>query len=155
MMQLKSLDRKMQLTNHFHLASTLLALLWLGAGCGRKAETPVSQPAATNQSVATPAQPAAPSAPAASPSAPSTETATELQSTLAAAQAAARSQNYSNPVQRFDALRSSGKLTGDQLGKIQDAEARLMRELAAKAAAGDQTALRQFRELADRSRSGR
>lgn len=111
----------------------------------------MSPPEATNPSVASQPQP---STPVSVPPTVRAETAPELQSALAIAQAAGRSQDYTNPIQQFDALRSSGQLTGDQLGRIQDAEARLMRELAAKAAAGDQNALRQFRALADRPRSG-
>lgn len=142
----------MRTTHRLCFAFALAGMLELESGCGRKVEPSASQPAPADQSPAAPSEPASSLAqPAVAPA----ETARETQSAIAAAQAAVRSQNYSNAVQQFDSLKASGKLTGDQLTQVQDAEARMMRELAAKAATGDPNAVRQFRELADRPRGGR
>jgi acyl-CoA reductase-like NAD-dependent aldehyde dehydrogenase len=138
----------MNLNHRRRVALTLLGLLALTAGCSHNAQPVTSESSATDPVAVTPFQAATSTAPPVM----SAETATEVQSALNAAQAAAQTQNYSDPVQRFDTLRSAGKLTAGQLARIQDAETRLMRELAAKAAAGDQNALRQFRQLADRPR---
>ena len=144
--------RKMKLANQYLFALTLLGLFGLVAGCQRQAEMPASQPSTPAQSVAPPDEATTPVARAASAQLPAGNAA-ELQAAITTAQSAPKTQNYSNAVQRFDALRSSGSLTGDQLSQIQDAEARMMRELAAKAAAGDQNALRQFQEISNRPRS--
>lgn len=141
----------MKLVKHCFLALALLELSGLVAGCGRNAAPSASRPTAADQNVAVLGKA---TAPAAATSGVPAGSVSEVQSAIAAAQAAARTQNYSNAVQRFDAIRSSGNLTGDQLTQIQDAEARMMRELAAKAVAGDKNALRQFQEIANRPRRG-
>jgi hypothetical protein len=139
--------------NRLCLAFALLVFAGMITGCGRKAKPTASQSPEAAQNPATTSPEATVSGPAAKSLATPVETKSDLESALSAARAASKTQNYSNVVQHFDALRSSGRLTGDQLTQIQDAEARMMRELAGRAAGGDQNAMRQFRDLADRPRS--
>ena len=125
--------------NHVRILATFACVTLLAAGCDRK---PSAASAAADlekgfQIKAT----EAPAANAANPSAPVASGGDEIQQAVAKAVTAIKSQDYAEAFMRLRGIQSSPKITFDQYALIENARLAVERDLAAKAAAGDATAM--------------
>jgi hypothetical protein len=125
--------------NHVRILATFACVTLLAAGCDRK---PSAASAAVDLEKGFQIKaPDAPSAGASNPPAPASTGGDEIQQAVAQAVTAIKSKDYAEAFMRLRGIQSSPKITFDQYALIENARLAVERDLAAKAAAGDATAM--------------
>jgi len=130
---------------HLRILAAVFCVTFLTVGCDRKPSAAAA--AAELEKGFQIKAPDAPPTAAANPSAPSATGGDEIQQAVAQAVTAIKSQDYAEAFLRLRGVQSSPKITFDQYALIENARLAVERDLAAKAAAGDATAMQALERI--------
>lgn len=130
---------------HLRILAAVFCVTFLTAGCDRKPSA-ASAAADLEKGFQIKAPDAAPTV-AANASAPAATGGDEIQQAVAQAVTAIKSKDYAEAFMRLRGIQGSPKITFDQYALIENARLAVERDLAAKAAAGDATAMQALERI--------